>query len=290
MAGPENHEAKVQTEAEMKATAIAEARKQVAPEPPPEPEAAPQDTGTPPAPTGEIDWTNAEARETYLKEKFLPKDEHEKRLKNQFQSYRDKLALAEEAERQKHRDAMLADLDRLADEDPEAFGKRVREDAAAAQALSERASTIPPHVMQGARVKLALDQARVLFGVLPDLEAVAAEGGDRWADVVNPDTGGVFGYIRRTSLDEGKRQGVEDFKKSKEYKDAIATAERRGAQNTMGEFAVGTPAPEGAAPVGTEPPVQKFDDPVKQAAAEAARALGRTVDLSKIRAVRAGVR
>ena len=292
MADPETVQAKVQ--ADPLAQAIAEAREEMlarpdAPEATPAPGTGPEAT-KPPEPTGEVDWSDADARDAYLKEKFLPKDEHENRLKNQLRSLQDKLDLADQAERRQRHEAMLAELDRLAENEPEEFAERVRKDTAAASALAERAAAIPPTVMNTARMQMAMDQSRVLFTVVPELEAVAQEGGDRWREVVNPETGGVFGYLHRSALDEGRRVGVEDFKKSKEYKDALQAAEQRGVRNSLGEFAVGTPAPEGATPIGTETPAQKFSDPVKQAAHDAARELGRTVDMGRIGSVRSGAR
>ena len=296
MADPEATSAPAQAPVDLKAQAIAEARVELEARESPAPEAVDTGTGDPAtaAPTAdappEVDWSDAAARDAFLAEKYLPKEEHESRLKNQLQSLKGKLTLAEQAEAQKQREALLSELDTLSEDDPDAFVQRLKSDPAAARVLAERSEAVPPLVMQQAHMTLAQGMAKTLFDVVPELEAVAAEGGDAWASVTDPETGGVFGYLTRTSLEQGKAQGVEDFKKSKEYKDALAAAERRGAQNAVGDFTVGTPAPEDAERIATGVPVQKFTDPVRQAAAEAMRELGATIDLSKVRSARVGAR
>lgn len=289
MPDPEAPTGQVQAPADIRTEAIAEARQIVESRSDPPPEAAPvvgtgtEGAETPAADTPvEVDWTNAEARETHLKEKYVSVEEHEKRKKDQLRSLQDKITLGEQAEIQRRRESLLSELDELSERDPDAYIARINKNPHEAQALVERASQISPVVMQQASVSVATGLAKSLFAVRPELEALAESGDESWAAVVNQETGGPFGYIQRTAFDEGQKAGVDSFKQSKEFKDAIAEAERRGAHGAIGTYEVSTPSADDAQPVAAGAR-RKFDNPVQEAAYEASVALKRNgLDYSKL--------
>lgn len=247
------------------------------------------------APTPEVDWTNPEAREAYLNEKYISTEEHERRKENQLRSLKGELDLARQAREQQKRDSLLAELDELAEVDPTAYVERINRNPEEAALIVERASRISPDLLQRASVNVATGLAERLFAVRPELEALAGEGGEKWLEVVNPETGGPFGYVQRTAFSEGEQAGIEKFKQSAEYKNAIAEAERRGAHDAFGGLTVETPSPETASAF-TPNSRPKFDNDLQEAAWEASQELQRTtgrrpnVDLRKVGSARSGMR
>lgn len=169
---------------------------------------------------------------------------------------------------------LLKELDALMEEDPDAWTRRVNEDPNAAAAIADRASAVAPDVIVRARTEVVMDQARMMLEARPDLAAVFEEQGEEWQKAVNPQTGGVFGYIHRTALDQGKTQGVEDYKKSADFKKAIEDAERRGAHNALGGIESPPPSEEGGMVTTAE---RKYDDPRKEAIRLANKTFGRQV-------------
>jgi len=298
--------APVQVQANPLQEAMAEARAEMetrSPQSPPdagtgnEPVAAeaPQTEDKQHAASPDVDWSDPEAREAYLAERYISTEEHEKRKQNQLQSLKGELALAKQAREQQKREETLAELDDLAERDPRAYAERINKNPDEAALIVERASRISPDILERASVNVATGLAQRLFSVRPELEALAGEGGEKWLEVVNPETGGPFGYIQRTAFSEGESAGIEKFKKSAEYKTAIAEAERRGAHDAFGGLTVETPDPETASAF-TPNSRPKFDNDLQEAAWEASQDLQRTqgrkpnIDLRKVGSARSGVR
>ena len=242
-------------------------------------EARPEATveGTAPAPDSPepIEGT-PEPAPTPAEEERLSRQEVDRLLARQKASMRQELEQARALTEQAN---LLKELDQLAEEDPDAWQQRVNSDPRAAAAIAERANTVDPTVIARARTDVVMDQARMLFDAVPEIAAIAEEQGDEWAQATNPQTGGIFGYLHRRALEQGKQQGIEDFKKSSEYRKAIEEAERRGAHNAFGGIEPPPPSEEGEV---VAIPTRKFDDPRQAAVAEAARQLGRRVDPSTI--------
>ena len=238
----------------------------------------------------EIDWSDPEAREKHLKGRDAElKEAHERdaeeRLANQRRSLQGQLDLAGQARAREQRETLLTELDLLRTDDPEAYAERLNSDAAAAEAVRDRNATISPAVMEQAAIKVATDQSVMLFREIPELEAIAAEGSDEWRKVVDPETGGIFGHIKRTAFAEGTRTGADEYKNSKEHREAIEAAEKRGAHDALGESGMASPPPAEDGTPASGGGERKFDNPAQQAAADAARELGRgsDIDFSKIR-------
>jgi len=218
----------------------------------------------------EVDWSDATRREEYLKERYLPKGEHEARLKNQLSSLKGELELGRQAKVAEARDVLLTELDTLSREDPEGYAERLSKDSRAARAIADRTSQISPELLQQARILVSTDQARMLFAVRPEMEAMATDGGEDWSKAMNPETGGIFGHIQSTALEAGKTQGVEAYKKSPEFKRLIEEAERRGAHNALGEMEPIPSSNDGGVVPSAD---RKYDNPRQAAVAAAARSL-----------------
>lgn len=238
----------------------------------------------------DIDWSDPEAREKHLKSHDAELNEaHERdaeeRLANQRRSLQGQLDLAGQARAREQRETLLTELDLLRTDDPEAYAERLNSDVEAAGAVRDRNATISPAVMEQAAIKVATDQSVMLFREIPELEAVAAEGSDAWRKVVDPETGGIFGHIKRTAFTEGKQTGADEYKNSKEHREAIEAAEKRGAHDALGESGMASPPPAEDGVPASSGGERKFDNSAQQAAADAARELGREVaiDFSKIR-------
>lgn len=240
-------------------------------------EARPEATadGTAPAPDSPEPEVTPEPEQPTADER-LSREEVDRLLARQRASMRNELEQARALTEQAN---LLKELDQLAEEDQDAWQQRVNSDPRAAAAIAERANQVDPTVIARARTDVVMDQARMLFEAVPEIAAIAEEAGDEWAKATNPQTGGIFGYLHRTALEQGKQQGVEDFKKSQEFKKAIEEAERRGAHNALGGIEPPPPSEEGGV---VSIPTRKFDDPRQAAMAEAARQLGRRVDPTMI--------
>lgn len=202
----------------------------------------------------------------------VSRDEVERLLARQRASMKAEL---EQARSINERTALLQELDDLMESDPDGWTERVNKDPKAAAAIAERANMVAPEVIARARTEVVMDQARMLFEAVPEIAAIAEEQGEEWAKATNPQTGGIFAYLHNRGIELGKQQGVEDFKKSAEFKKAIEEAERRGAHNAFGGIETPPPSEEGGV---VSMPERKFSDPRQAAVAEAARQLGRRVD------------
>lgn len=201
----------------------------------------------------------------------ISRDELQRQLERQKASFKAELLAAQQVQ---ERQSLLQQLDQLREEDPEAFASKLNEDPMAAAALAERASMIAPEVISRAKTEVVMDQARMLFEAIPEMQAIAEAQGEEWQKATNPETGGIFAYIKNMAHEQGKQQGVEDFKKSSEFKKALEEAERRGAHNALGGIGSPPPQEEGGVVGAPEP---KFSDPMKQAVALANRQFGRQI-------------
>lgn len=190
----------------------------------------------------EVDWNDPEAREAFLRDRYVTKDDVEERLRNQKRSLQGELDLARQArEREKQAEetaALLKELDDLREDDPRAFADRLERDPRAAKAIHDRATAIDPEVFRNASIAAATGLAEKLFEVRPELRPLAEANDERWSEVVNPETGGVFGWLQRTALEEGKAQGVTEFRKSKEFRDLIAEERRDAAHEALGNYGI----------------------------------------------------
>lgn len=225
-----------------------------------EPESPPEVTPPDPAPVDER----------------LPKDEVDRLLARQRASMKAEL---DQARAFTERQNLLAELDALEEEDPDGWTKRVKEDPMAAAAVAERANSVAPQVIARAKTEVVMDQARMLLEARPDIAQLIEQEPEQWQEANNPQTGGIFGYIHRTAMEQGKTEGVESFRKSAEFKKLIEDAERRGAHNALGGIDSPPPSEEGQV-VGT--PERKFTNPRQAAVAEAARtfrAAGRPISI-----------
>lgn len=216
--------------------------------------------------------------ETPTPEGYLTKAEVDRLLARQKQSFKQEI---EQARSINETQALLAELDELRETDPDAYAERLDKDARAAQAIASRSSAVAPELLTRAKIELATEQAALLGSVRPDIMTLAEDpGSEAWQDAFNPEKGGVFGYIQRTALAEGEKQGVENFKKSPEFKKLLEEAERRGAHNALGGIETPPPQEDGGVPAAQE---RKYDDPRQAAVAAANRAMGRMmVDPSRV--------
>ncbi len=229
----------------------------------------------------EVDWSDEASRDAELTRREEQAElKTQERLSNQLSSLQGELSMAEQGRAEETRNALLKELDALAESDPEKLIQRLRDEPESAQAMAQRSAQVSPVIMQQARQMVAVGQAKQLFGVRPDLEEAASiPGSETWREAITGD-GGIFGYVDRTAREEGGTEAVEKFKNSKEYTDAIAGAERRAAHDVIGDTS-GPPPSEDGKPASADPTVT-YDDPAQQAVAEAARELGKSVDVSKI--------
>ena len=254
------------------------------------PEAAPQATieGTDEEPAGEapegdepreettaeetpaeIDWGNPEQRDAELDR--LKADTRE-RLDNQKRSLTGEFAKTQEGLEARVAGqevaTLLRELDRLREEDPEAYADRLNTDPRAATAIASRAVEPNQEVLARAAQRVVATQTVDLFATRPELEAMAQENGEAWQAAVSGE-GRVFGYINRTAIAEGEKAGVEKFKQSSDYKTAIQEAEERGKNAALADLGMSGPPPsDSGTPSGA--PASTFDNP-RQAAAEEAR-------------------
>jgi len=228
--------------------------------------------------TDEVDWSNEDARQAYIAERYLAKEDHDRRMRDQKKNLQQEINAARAARQKEER---FAELDSLRQSDPVAYAERLESDPEAASLVLERASQIQPQVLQHATTSLAMGLAEKLFEVRPDLRPVFEDGGD-WQKVTDPATGGIFGYVDRTAREDERVKAVESFKKSKEYKAAIEEARRLGAQDALPGYHVDSPAAETAStPSGETTP--KFQNNAQKAAWLASRQMGsRGLDLSKV--------
>lgn len=241
------------------AIALAQAEIDTAPEAPVE--------GTAPAPDPDpTPVEDASPPETPETDDRITREEADRLLARQKASFNQELAQARAAAA---KTALLQELDTLREEDPDAWAERVDKDPAASVALAERSSMLQPELIARARVEVTTDQARMLLDARPDLVQLIENDQEAWLKANNPETGGIFGHIHRTALEQGKTEGIEAYKKSPDYKKAIEEAERRGAHNALGGIDSPPPQEEGDV-VGT--PVRHFDNPRQEAVAAAKRA------------------
>lgn len=233
------------------------------------PEAAVE--GTAPASEPESPPEVTEAADTPEPEapEHLSREEVNRLLQRQKQSMKAEL---DQARNLTERQNLLQELDVLKQEDPDAYARRLDDDAAAAAAIAERSASVAPEVISRAKTEVVMDQARMLFEALPELQEIAEQQGEEWGKATNPQTGGIFGYIHRRAMEQGKTEGIESFRKSAEFKKLIEDAERKGAHNALGGIDSPPPQEEGGV---VSSPKRKFDDPRKQAVAMANEAFGR---------------
>lgn len=274
------------------AVAIREARalqQQATPSTESQATAPPESTeGTPSEPQETKNWwEDEESRSAYLTQQQA---EYEKKARERLDNQKRSLLAETQAERARVRHlALVEDLDRLRESDPEAFAERVNSDPEAADALARRRAAVAPELMQQARASVVQHQATMLFKARPDIEQFIQEQPDEWNRVTTDmEAGGIFGYIDRTAREEGAKQAIEDFRKSKEFRQLITDAEQRGAQDALGLSPGAPPSFDGSSPPNR--PATHYEDPAQQAVAEAARAMaasGRRSPISDINAIRA---
>lgn len=206
----------------------------------------------------------------------ITREEADRLLARQKASFNSELQAARS---QQEKANLLAHLDALRESDPDEWATVVDKNPSASAALAERASMLQPELIARARVEVTTDQARMLLEARPDLVDLIENDQAAWMAANNPETGGIFGHIHRTAMEQGKSEGIEAFKKSPDYKKAIEEAERRGAHNALGGIESPPPQEEGDV-VGA--PVRHFDNPRQEAVAMAKRAFqsaGRPVSI-----------
>lgn len=202
----------------------------------------------------EPDWSDTDQREaelTKIREGLETEardrlDNQRRSLAGEFQRERDdfKRQMAETQD-----NVLLRELDELRESDPQAYAERLNSDAPAARAVANRHSTpMAPEQVNQIRASVAFEQSKQLFAARPELEAMAADGGDEWKKAADPSTDGLFGYIDRTARAEGEtekekfaEEAVKKFRNSSDFKDAIAEAEKRGRQDALTESGMGSP-------------------------------------------------
>lgn len=219
----------------------------------------------------EPDWSDPTVRESELKKAT------EAALKRQLATFKGQL---QQSEAQQKREALLAELDELEQNDPEGWAERIKRDAEALEAVKSRVEQVTPALLAVAQQKAVEHQVPMMYAARPEMAEFTQE---QW-DEVTAREGGVFAYIAERSAQDA----VDKFKKSPEFKTEIEKAEKRGARNATGEL--GSPPPsDDAKPPST--PAVTYDDPKQAAVAEAMRALGRTdIDPSQVGRRRAGAR
>lgn len=237
----------------------------------------------PDAASDEPDWTNPESRQAYLDRIKADHDaDVERRLSDQKRTFKNDLDLATATKR---RTELLAELATLRRTNPDAYAERISTDREAIAAIAAQMDEIPEEAQHRFIVQAMSTYADQAFQVDPTLQDLASKpDSDEWRAASDPETGGLFGYIQRQALERGKLEGVEAFKKSKEYTDAIEAARRGGAHDVAGTTTPNGPsiddttggAGEGAADYG---------DDLGRAAVAAAQSgrRGPVLDMSRIR-------
>ncbi|MCR4339995.1 MAG: hypothetical protein NUW01_08925, partial [Gemmatimonadaceae bacterium] len=116
--------------------------------------------GEPAPAAAEIDWSNEEQRASELTRLRAESDTD---WKQRFDNQRRSLTGEIQAERARMQQAgLLAELDSLKNEDPDAYTTRLESDPNAARAIAMRNSMVSPEIVGQVRVTLATEQAQML--------------------------------------------------------------------------------------------------------------------------------
>ena len=239
----------------------------------------------PDAKTDEPDWTDPEARAAHLAK--LQSDHEadvERRLRDQRANYKNDLDLANAT---KKRTELLTELDTLRRMNPDAYAERISTDREAIDAVRAQMDSIPEEAQHRFIVQAMSTYAQQAFEVEPALQDLATKpDSPEWQNAADAKTGGLFGYIQRAALERGKVEGVEAFKKSKEYTDALTAARRDAAHDVAGTTTSNGPPIDDSTGGAGEGAANYGDDLAKAAVASALSTLGRRgtgLDMSRIR-------
>lgn len=194
--------------------------------------------------------------------------------------------------KEKEEGKLAGTLRELDDLDDDELADRVKKDPDAALALAIRARAGDPVITSAAqkivteqtipRIFAAAEAIKAAGG--PDLVAIAEAHGEDW-EAITRRPNSFYDWLVEQSLELGGKNAVESFKKSKDYKDAIATAREEGKRDALGEFR-SPPSADGVRRPASNAGGPESDNPRVAAIQRAAKILGETVDTSDVSAPR----